>query len=136
VTTVNSNGLAGCRIRVVHSRTHKRGQRFLRNLRGVQDEAADDQLSDYRVDDPHIQAHVHGPSPRSLLALDDSQTVLREAAVVSRTDSNPSRHERHVPTISRGFTLGPDGGGCARTICPDLWTRTSDRDWCARNRRW
>jgi hypothetical protein len=40
-----------------------------------------DQLSDYRVDDPHIQAHVHGPSPRSVLALDDSQTVLRDEEV-------------------------------------------------------
>jgi len=41
-----------------------------------------DQLSDYRVDDPYIQAHVHGPSPRSVIDLDDSPTVLRDEAVV------------------------------------------------------
>jgi hypothetical protein len=50
-----------------------------------------DQLSDYRVDDPHIQEHVHGPSPRSVLYLDDSPTVLHTEEVtgfspVSLTD--------------------------------------------------
>ena len=54
-----------------------------------------------RVDVPYIQAHIHGLSSRSVLYLDDSLTVLREEAVVSRTDSNadsnPSRDERHDP---------------------------------------
>jgi hypothetical protein len=36
-----------------------------------------DQLSDYRVDDPYIHAHLHGLSSRLVLALDDSPTVLR-----------------------------------------------------------
>jgi hypothetical protein len=36
-----------------------------------------DQLSDYRVDDPYIQAHLHGPSSRLVLDLDDSPNVLR-----------------------------------------------------------
>ena len=57
---------------------------------GLRTRLLSDQMSDYRVDDPHIQAHLHGPSPRSVLALDDSQTVLREEAIVSRTDSNPT----------------------------------------------
>ncbi len=34
-----------------------------------------DQLSDYRPDDPYIQAHLHGLSSRSALDLDDSPTV-------------------------------------------------------------
>jgi hypothetical protein len=32
-------------------------------------------LSDYRMNDLHIQAHVHGLSSRSVLDLDDSPTV-------------------------------------------------------------
>ena len=34
-----------------------------------------DQLSDYRPDDPYIQAHLHGLSSRSALDLDDSPTL-------------------------------------------------------------
>jgi hypothetical protein len=34
-----------------------------------------DLLSDYRMNDLHIQAHVHGLSSRSVLDLDDSPTV-------------------------------------------------------------
>jgi hypothetical protein len=40
-----------------------------------------DQLSDYGVDDPCIQAHLHGPSSRLVLDLDDSPTVLRDEEV-------------------------------------------------------
>ena len=36
-----------------------------------------DQLSYYRVDDPYIPAHLHGPSSRLALDLDDSPIVLR-----------------------------------------------------------
>jgi hypothetical protein len=39
------------------------------------------QLSDYRVDDSYIQAHIHGLSSRSVLDLDDLPTVLRDEAV-------------------------------------------------------
>jgi hypothetical protein len=42
-----------------------------------------DQLSDYRVDDPYIHAHLHGPSSRLVLALDDSPTVLRDEEVTA-----------------------------------------------------
>jgi hypothetical protein len=42
-----------------------------------------DQLSDYQVDDPYIQAHVHGPSPRSVLDLDDSPILLRDKEVTA-----------------------------------------------------
>jgi hypothetical protein len=40
-----------------------------------------DQLSDYRVDDPYMRAHLHGPSSRLVLALDGSPTVLRDEEV-------------------------------------------------------
>jgi hypothetical protein len=40
-----------------------------------------DQLSDYRADNPCIQAHLHGLSSRSALDLDDSPTVLRDEEV-------------------------------------------------------
>jgi hypothetical protein len=40
-----------------------------------------DQLSDYRVGGQYIQAHLHGPSSRLVLDLDDSPTVLRDEAV-------------------------------------------------------
>jgi hypothetical protein len=68
---------------LVHSRTHRHQQRSIRNLRGVRHEALSDQLSDYAVDDRHSQAHVHGPSPRSVLDLDDSPTVLRDKEVTA-----------------------------------------------------
>jgi hypothetical protein len=42
-----------------------------------------DQLSDYRVDDPYIHAHLHGLSSRLVLALDDSPTVLRDEEVTA-----------------------------------------------------
>jgi hypothetical protein len=76
-----SNDLAGCLIRVdpqpyAPARTTLPAQPAEFRTRPLSD-----QLSDYRVDDPHIQAHVHGPSPRSVLALDDSQTVLRDQEV-------------------------------------------------------
>jgi hypothetical protein len=45
-----------------------------------------DKMSDYRVNDLHIQAHVHGLSSRSVLDLDDSPTVLRDEDVAG---SNP-----------------------------------------------
>ena len=40
-----------------------------------------DQLSDYGVDVPYTQAHIHRLSSRSVLYLDDSLTVLRDEAV-------------------------------------------------------
>src|SRR5512133_3441602 len=40
-----------------------------------------DQLSDYGVDVPYIQAGIHGLSSRSLLDLNDSPTMLREELV-------------------------------------------------------
>jgi hypothetical protein len=66
---------------LVQSRTHRREQRFVRKLHGVRDEVAGDQLSDYRVDDPYIRGHVHGPCPRSVLDLDNSPTVFRDEVV-------------------------------------------------------
>jgi hypothetical protein len=45
-----------------------------------------DQLSDYGVDVPYIQAHVQGPDSRSVLDLGDSPTVLRDEEVAG---SNP-----------------------------------------------
>ena len=41
-------------------------------------------MSDYRINDPHIQAHVHGLSSRSVLDLDDCSTVLRDEEVDGR----------------------------------------------------
>jgi hypothetical protein len=40
-----------------------------------------DQLRDYGVDVPYIQAHIHGLSSRLVLYLDDSLTVLRDEEV-------------------------------------------------------
>jgi hypothetical protein len=45
-----------------------------------------DYLSDYRVDDPHIQADLHGPNSLSVPDLDDSPIVLRDEEVAG---SNP-----------------------------------------------
>ena len=42
-------------------------------------------MSDYRINDPHIQAHVHGLSSRSVLDLDDFSTVLRDEEVDGRS---------------------------------------------------
>jgi hypothetical protein len=49
-----------------------------------------DQVSDYGVDAPYIQAHIHGLSSRSVLYLDDSLTVLRDEEVT--TPSGARRH--------------------------------------------
>jgi hypothetical protein len=40
-----------------------------------------DQLSNYGVDVPYIQAYIHGLNSRSILDLDDSPTVLRDEGV-------------------------------------------------------
>ena len=45
-------------------------------------------MSDYRINDLHIQAHVHGLSSRSVLDLDDSPTVLRDEEVSFVQDHN------------------------------------------------
>jgi hypothetical protein len=52
-----------------------------------------DQLSDYRVDVPYIQADIHRLSSRSVLNLEDSATVLRDEEVAG---SNPV-----TPTLER-----------------------------------
>jgi hypothetical protein len=48
------------------------------------------QLSDYRVDDPYIRGHVHGPCPRSVLDLDHSPTVLRDEDVAGSNPVTPT----------------------------------------------
>jgi hypothetical protein len=53
-----------------------------------------DQLSDYRVDDPYIQAHLHGPSSRLVLDLDDSPNVLRDEEVKKSNTRGPACPER------------------------------------------
>ena len=45
------------------------------------DQTLSGQLSDYGVDVPYIQAHIHGLSSRSVLDLDDLPTVLPDEAV-------------------------------------------------------
>jgi hypothetical protein len=47
-----------------------------------------DQLSDWLAA-PRSRVHVHGPSSNSARDLDRAPDLLREEAVVSRTDSNP-----------------------------------------------
>ena len=44
-----------------------------------------DQLSDYRVDDPYIQAHLHGPGSRLVFDLDEAPIVLRDEEVMIGT---------------------------------------------------
>jgi hypothetical protein len=48
-------------------------------------------LSDYGVDVPYIQAHIHGLSSHSLLDLDDSPTVLRDEEVAGSNPVTPRR---------------------------------------------
>jgi hypothetical protein len=48
-------------------------------------------MSDYRINDLHIQAHVHGLSSRSVLDVDDSPTVLRGRRVL-RNLGHPDEH--------------------------------------------
>jgi hypothetical protein len=87
---------AGCRSVLIQSRSHPRDASCATSA-AFGTRLLSDQLSDYRVDDPYIRGHIHGPCPRSVLDLHDSPTVLRKEEVVSRTGSNPSRHERHGP---------------------------------------
>jgi hypothetical protein len=47
-------------------------------------------MSDYRINDLHIQAHVHGLSSRSVLDLDDSPTVLRDEEVAGSNPVTPT----------------------------------------------
>jgi hypothetical protein len=47
-------------------------------------------MSDYRINDPHIQAHVHGLSSRSVLDLDDCSTVLRDEEVAGSNPVTPT----------------------------------------------
>jgi hypothetical protein len=53
-----------------------------------------DQLSDYGVDVPYIQAHVHGPDSISVHDLDDLPTVLRDEEVAG---SNPVTPTNELP---------------------------------------
>ena len=54
------------------------------------DQTASDQLSDYGVDVPYIQAHVHGPDSSSVHDLDDLPTVLHTEEVTgSGADCRP-----------------------------------------------
>jgi hypothetical protein len=43
---------------------------------------------------------------------------VREEAVMSRTDSNPNRYQRHDLTISSSPTLEQVGGGCPSDHLP------------------
>jgi hypothetical protein len=54
----------------------------LTRLRAGQSYGVSDQLGDYRVDDRHTQAHVHGPGPRSMRDLDRSPDLLHTEAVI------------------------------------------------------
>ena len=80
-----------------------------------------DQLSDYRVGDPYIQAHLHGPSSRLVLDLDDSPTVLRDEEVAG---SNP---------VTPTFSLGPAEGIMRRRGARRRRTRSTGL--CQRRRR-
>jgi hypothetical protein len=51
-------------------------------------------MSDYRINDLHIQAHIHGLSSRSVLDLDDSPTVLGDEEVAG---SNPVTPTSRIP---------------------------------------
>jgi hypothetical protein len=65
--------------------TRRREQVFMRNFAEFGTRVLSDQLSDYRVDDPYIQAHLHGPSSRLVLDSDDSPNVLRDEDVAVAT---------------------------------------------------
>jgi hypothetical protein len=64
-----------------------------------------DQLSDYRVDDLYIQAHLHGPSSRLVLDLDDSPNVLRDEEVAGSNPVTPT-----VFSLVSGLTLSRKDG--------------------------
>ena len=57
-----------------------------------------DQPADYRPDDPYIQAQVHRPSPRSILQLDDSATVLQVEALAGSNHVTPTA-DRDGPAL-------------------------------------
>lgn len=76
----------------VHSRTRRREQGIMRNFRRSGTRQLSDQLSDYRVDDPYIQAHLYGPSSRLVLDLDDSPNALRDEEVATAWSKSNSSH--------------------------------------------
>jgi hypothetical protein len=47
-------------------------------------------LGDYRVDDPHIQADLHGPNSGSVLDSNASRTVLRDEVVAGSNPVSPT----------------------------------------------
>ena len=60
-------------------------------------------LSDYRVDDPYIRAHLHGPSSRLVIALDGSPTVLRDEEVAGSNPVTPTSRmpgQTHIQILS------------------------------------
>jgi hypothetical protein len=90
---VYSDDLAGCRIRGSTAVRTGADNASCATSAEFRTRLQSDQLSDYRVDDPYIQTHVHGRSSRSVLDVDDSPTVLRDEEVAG---SNPV-----TPTVER-----------------------------------
>ncbi len=92
----------------VHRRTRRREQVLCASSAEFGTRLLSDQLSDYGVDDPYIQAHLHRPGSRSVLPLDDSPTLLRDEEVAGSNPVTPTL-EGLVRYIF-GFWTGAIGG--------------------------
>jgi hypothetical protein len=89
--------------------------------------------ADYRLDDPYIQAHVHRPSPRSILQLDGSATVLKVEALAGSNHVTPTadRDGARARTVRRYSSdrVAPqpgEGFGCTGLNRRQPWPRSFD----------
>jgi hypothetical protein len=106
---------------LVHSRARRREQRFMPTSAEFGTRLLSYQLSDYRVGDPYIQAHLHGLNSRLVLALDDSPNVLRDETVLEtacpqRAPVHPSStlDSPRLSGIAQRQTTPTTGHHCAR----------------------
>jgi hypothetical protein len=93
---------AGCLVRVCPQPSASARTRLHEQLPRIGRRLLSDQLSEYRVDDPYMQAHLHGPSSRLVLDLDDHRTSFGRSGQASTvgggstaTVRDSARHHRH-----------------------------------------
>ena len=88
-----SNVLAGSLSVLVHSRYASARNKACATSPESGTRLLSDELSDYRVDDPYIQADLHRPSSRLALDVDDSPNVLRDEEASGDPRSDPHRRK-------------------------------------------
>ena len=80
------------------------------------------------VDDPYIQAHLHGPSSRLVLARDDSPTVLRDEEGPRFKSCHPyhcSALSEHISIIALELVALPSWS-CNAFTADSRWVRRID----------